>query len=84
MSEEAIGEVSADYPGLQLHAPDVGESEWSLVAAKGNTRIRMKLGLDGLSGYRISWVDSIKHVTLLPEVDVCNSRAREASTSPSH
>ncbi|MEM9291577.1 MAG: hypothetical protein AAGD01_07850 [Acidobacteriota bacterium] len=78
MSEEAIGQVVSEYRDLQLHAPENGSNKWALIAVKGNTRIRMGLDSEGLHRYRISWVDTVKHVTLLPEVDLCGGPSDEA------
>ncbi len=71
MQQERVEEVVARYRGLQLHTPEPGESEWTLVASKRTTTIKMDFGATGLRRYRISWVDTIMHSTVLPEVDLC-------------
>lgn len=75
MSRDTIESVVAKYRGLQLYTPESGVGAWDLFAEKGNTTIRMKLGTDGLQKYRISWIDTIKHVSILPEVDLCEGSA---------
>ena len=73
MSRDEIAKIAESYPRLELHVPDSNLVQWNLVALKGNTRIKMKLDEMGLQRYAISWIDTIKHVTTLPEVNLCGT-----------
>jgi len=72
MSRETVETIVREFRGLRLHEPDLGSPDLILVALKGNTTIEMKFGTDGLEHYGISWIDTIKHVVVLPEVDLCH------------
>jgi hypothetical protein len=66
----------AERDGLNVEVPDSNLAEWNLVATVDTTRLRMKLGPEGLERYQLSWIDTIQHSTVLPVVNVCGEKRR--------
>ena len=71
MDREQIDALVRSYPRLELHMPDSNLAEWNLLAERGGTTIWMKLEEDALRRYQVSWIDTIKHRSSLPRVELC-------------
>lgn len=75
MTEESVRDLARRYRGLEIYTPYSDEDGWTLAVSKGNTTIYMDVGDAGLQRYQVCWVDTIKHVAFLPQVDLCGAES---------
>lgn len=75
MSEEEVGRVVSEFPGLQFRASQRG-TPWDKVAIKDRTSIALDFDESRLRQAEVIWVDGILSAKALPVHDFCSSPAR--------
>lgn len=72
MTREEIAAAAKQFAEVSVREPESNRAQWNFVAYRRGTTISMKLEPDGLKRIQVSWQDTIMHVQVLPEMNLCS------------